>query len=92
MKKLGNVLHISSQMNIIVKSNFAPKIGRKNLVFDKNEERIGYIYDVIGSVNRPYILIKPFNLNQDSSKFIGEPLFLKMIKKIKRRRKKGRKK
>jgi len=78
-------------MNIIVRSNFVPKVGKKNLVFDKNKEKIGYIYDLVGSINKPYILVKPFKANQDNSKLIGESLFLRINSKNKKFKRKGRK-
>ncbi len=77
LNKLGTVIHISSQMNIVVKSYFIPKIGKRNIVSDEKKKKIGYVYDIIGSVNKPYILIKPLNKNQNYSNLIGENLYIK---------------
>lgn len=77
MKKLGTVIHISSQMNIVVRSNFVPKIGKKNVVSDEKQKKIGYVYDIIGPINKPYLLIKPLNRNQNYSNIIGENLYIK---------------
>ena len=77
MQKLGTVLHISSQSNIVVKSYLAPKLGKKSIVMDKNQKKIGYIYDVIGPVKSPYLLIKPFTKLQDNSELIGKSLYMK---------------
>lgn len=83
MKKLalGSILHISSQKNIVVKSNYTPKIGKKNIVTDKNQKKIGYIYDIIGPINKPYILIKPLIKFQNYSEIIGDPLYIKRKRK-----------
>ena len=75
-------------MNIIVKSNIKPKIGKKYLVYDKNKKKIGYVSDVIGPVNKPYILVKPFKQIQDNSELIGNSLFLQSFDKNKRRKRK----
>jgi rRNA processing protein Gar1 len=91
LRKLGTVLHVSSQMNIIVRSDFTPDLGKRNVVTDKNMGKIGYIRDVIGPVNNPYVLIKAFNDIQDGSKLVGETVFMEMKKKIRQNKGKGRK-
>ena len=58
LRKLGKILHVSeTTKNIIVKADFAPRIGSK--VFDGEEGEIGVVFDVIGPVNSPYISVKP---------------------------------
>jgi len=65
-------------MNIVVRSNFVPKIGKRNIVSDENQKKIGYVYDIIGSIHHPYILVKPLNKNQNHSNIVGKNLFIKM--------------
>ncbi len=91
MRKLGTVLHVSSQMNIIVRSEFTPDLGKRNIVTDKNMGKIGYIHDVIGPVNNPYVLIKTFNDIQHGSKLMGETVFVEMKNKVRQNKGKGRK-
>ncbi|MEM0217244.1 MAG: Gar1/Naf1 family protein [Candidatus Nezhaarchaeales archaeon] len=56
---LGSVLHKSKSNKFVVKSSskITPKIG--DLVYDDKGRIVGSIYDVIGPVSSPYILIKP---------------------------------
>ena len=73
-------------MNIVVRSNFVPKIGKRSIVSDEKQKKVGYVYDAIGSVNKPYLLIKPLNKNQNYSNLIGENLYIKKIgKKFKKK-------
>lgn len=79
MKKLGTVSHISSQHNIVVRSDFAPNMGKNAIIRKGNNEKVGYVYDIIGPKKNPYILIKPFNKLQDHSKLVGETLYIKIV-------------
>ncbi len=56
---LGPVLHLSKSNKLVVKSSFKapPKIG--DPVCDGKNRVIGLVYDVIGPVASPYVLIKP---------------------------------
>lgn len=56
---LGSVLHVSKSYKLVVKSfsKVIPKIGEP--VYDNKSRIIGSVYDVIGPVSSPYILIKP---------------------------------
>jgi len=57
-RKLGVVLGISSQRNLIVRmeNDEIPKLGSK--VFDKKKREIGSIFDIIGPVKSPYAVVK----------------------------------
>jgi len=56
---LGSVLHLSKSKKFVIKSSSKaiPKIG--DSVYDSKSRVIGLVYDVIGPVSSPYILIKP---------------------------------
>jgi len=56
---LGSVLHLSKSNKLVVKGSFKapPKIG--DPVYDGKSRVIGLVYDVVGPVSSPYILIKP---------------------------------
>jgi RNA-binding protein len=58
---LGLTLHLSKSNKLVVKSSSKtiPKIG--DPVYDGKSRVIGLIYDVIGPVSSPYILIKLSN-------------------------------
>jgi RNA-binding protein len=56
---LGSVLHLSKSNKLVAKSlsKSIPKIG--DSVYDGKGRVIGLVYDIIGPVSSPYILIKP---------------------------------
>ncbi|MDI3502092.1 MAG: RNA-binding protein [Archaeoglobi archaeon] len=57
-RKLGTVLGMSSQRNLIVRMECSeiPKLNSQ--VFDKRKRRIGFIFDIIGPVSGPYAVVK----------------------------------
>lgn len=71
---LGSVLHASKSNKLVVKcfSKVVPKVG--SLVYDNRSRPIGSVFDVIGPVSSPYILVKP-------SKELG-PDELRQVKKV----------
>ena len=88
MKRLGKVSHVSSHKMLILKSEFAPRIG--DTVVTKNLTEIGKVSDVFGPVSEPYVAVKPKDrTNLDS--LIGQILYIlsspKKIKKVKLGRK-----
>ena len=56
MNKLGAVLHITESHRLIVQSMKIPRFGA--FIFDE-KQKIGFVKDIIGPVNRPYISIQP---------------------------------
>ena len=57
MQRLGKMLHVTPSQNIVVKTDKTPKIG--SAVVDENLKVIGKIFDVIGPVLSPYVIVKP---------------------------------
>lgn len=57
MQRIGRVLHISSNGNIIIKVEQLPKIGE--IVVNEDLRRIGKVFDVFGPVSSPYVSVKP---------------------------------
>lgn len=57
MQRLGRVLHVSQNRNIIIKIKNIPKIGAK--VVDENLRPIGRVFDILGPISSPYASIKP---------------------------------
>ncbi|MEM2092718.1 MAG: Gar1/Naf1 family protein [Candidatus Bathyarchaeia archaeon] len=57
MTRLGLVLHVSANRNLIVKLEKTPRIGEK--VVDENFRHIGDVFDIFGPVTAPYAAIKP---------------------------------
>lgn len=54
--RLGRVLHVSSNRNIIVKAENLPKLGET--VVDENMKTVGEIFDIFGPVSSPYVAVK----------------------------------
>ncbi|MHA1835790.1 MAG: H/ACA ribonucleoprotein complex subunit GAR1 [Candidatus Odinarchaeia archaeon] len=84
---MGKPLHLSSQNHIIIKTNFAPKIGSN--VYTKTKKFIGKIIDVFGPINSPFLSIKP-NKKIEPTDYLGEELFVFKEFKPKRNVKKKR--
>ncbi len=55
--RLGRILHVSQNRNIIVKVENLPKLGET--VVDENLKPIGEVFDIFGPVSSPYVAIKP---------------------------------
>ena len=57
MQRVGYVLHISSNKNIIFKADIMPRIGDR--VLDESLKPVGTISDIFGPVSSPYVSVKP---------------------------------
>lgn len=67
MRRLGRVLHVSSMTgNLIVKAKITPKIGEK--VYDGQLKPVGFVFDVFGPVESPYVAVKPLNPQAETVK------------------------
>ena len=51
------MLHLSSSRNLILKAEALPRIGAE--VLDDSLKSIGTVFDIIGPVSSPYVVIKP---------------------------------
>ncbi|RLI78539.1 hypothetical protein DRP07_10965 [Archaeoglobales archaeon] len=58
LRKAGIVKHVTSRF-VVVSANpeALPKVGSQ--IFTKRMEKIGVVYDIIGPVKSPFLLIKP---------------------------------
>lgn len=66
LQRLGRVLHVSQNRNIIIKIENIPKIGAK--VIDENLKPVGKVLDIFGPVSSPYASVR------SSIQGIGKPL------------------
>jgi rRNA processing protein Gar1 len=57
LQRIGPVLHISSNGNIILKAENLPRIGDQ--VVDENLKPVGTVFDIFGLVSSPYIAVRP---------------------------------
>ena len=82
MEKLGRVLNVTPSKNIIIKSNKIPKIGVD--VVDERLKVVGRIFDIIGPISSPYIVVKP--VIKEPRKIVGEKVYLHFSRNKRRRR------
>lgn len=57
LQRLGRVLHVSSNRNLVVKAENTPKIRVKTV--DETLRLVGTVSDVFGPVSSPYVSITP---------------------------------
>jgi len=73
LKRLGRVLHLSNNNNLILRTK--TQIKPQTIVLDDQLNHIGKINDVFGPVTNPYIAIKPSVKNPN--KYVGQILYLR---------------
>ena len=56
MIAIGKVVRVTRDGKLVVKAEALPKLGAK--VYDSSANAIGYVYDVIGPVTSPYVVVK----------------------------------
>lgn len=71
MYRIGCVLHISSNKNIIVKAEKLPRIGDK--VVDEKLEPVGTVFDIFGPTSSPYLAVKANT--EDTGQFVNRVLY-----------------
>ena len=81
LQRLGRVLSLTPSLNMVVKTEEAPKIG--STVIDENLKVVGRVFDVIGPVIAPYAVIKP-NI-KDPEQLTNKQLYLLLPKKRSRK-------
>jgi RNA-binding protein len=77
LQRLGKVLHVTPSQNIVVKIDKTPKIG--SAVVDEKLRTVGKIFDVIGPVSSPYVVLKP--AIKEPEKLTSKQLYLLLSKK-----------
>jgi len=56
LERIGKILHITSDKNIILKAENRAQIGDR--VVDENLRPVGKIFDIFGPVSAPYVSVK----------------------------------
>jgi rRNA processing protein Gar1 len=72
LNRLGKVIHLSSNKNLILRSRLTLKL--RTTVIDNRLVPVGKIQDVFGPVTSPYVSIKPSVKNP--KKYVGRVLYL----------------
>ncbi|MEZ0345423.1 MAG: Gar1/Naf1 family protein [Infirmifilum sp.] len=73
MRPLGKVRLYTRNKNLLVEAHEAPSIGVP--VYDERMAQIGYVYDVIGPVTAPFVLVKVDENRHKPEAFIGKLLY-----------------
>jgi len=76
MQRIGKALSVTPSNSLIVKTDNPPKIGCE--VTDENLTVIGKVFDIIGPVSSPYVVIKLSTKNATS--LLDKPLYLLLSK------------
>ena len=82
MRKLGKILKVSLGKYLLVRADFAPREGA--LVYDRRMRKIGTVYDVIGPVAHPFVVIVP--QVPDFESLVFSEVYVKPHELLKRRR------
>jgi rRNA processing protein Gar1 len=56
LQRIGRVLHISSNRNMILKAESLPRI--RDRVVDEKLKPVGTVFDIFGPVSSPYVSVK----------------------------------
>lgn len=71
----GRVTTIDNRGNLIARSNKAPREGDR--VLDRRRKQIGKVISVIGPVDTPYMVIKPWiKGDEDPMSLINQEVFI----------------
>ena len=72
LQRLGRVLSVTPSQNIVVKVEKPPKTGAA--VVDESLRVVGRIFDIIGPVSSPYVVIRPSL--KDPQNLAGKQLYV----------------
>jgi len=76
LQRLGKVLSVTPSQSIVVKLDKAPKMGAA--VIDENLKVVGRIFDIIGPVSSPYVVVKPSV--KEPEKLVNRQLYVSPMK------------
>lgn len=71
MQRIGRVLHISSDRNIILKAEKLPRIGAR--VIDEKLKPVGKVFDIFGPVSSPYVKVR--TKVKETERLVGRILY-----------------
>jgi RNA-binding protein len=57
LQRIGCVVHISSNGNMILKADNVPRIGDQAM--DENLKAVGMVFDVFGPISNAYVAVRP---------------------------------
>jgi RNA-binding protein len=86
LQRIGCVVHISSNGNIILKADNVPRIGDQAI--DEDLRAVGMVFDVFGPVSNPYVAVRPSV--DDARRFVERVLYAAPSKHGMRKRRRRR--
>ncbi len=72
MKRIGRILHYTKYGVFVVEAEKA--ISQNNTIYDDRKRKIGIVVDVIGPINKPYLVLKP--LVDKPEKYVGKEVYI----------------
>ncbi|HID20189.1 MAG TPA: RNA-binding protein [Methanophagales archaeon] len=78
VKELGTVLHMVDNKLIVKSGGLKVEKAINSVVMTEDKRKIGRVYDIFGSVNRPYVSIKAFGSikKEELQKLLNKRMFL----------------
>jgi RNA-binding protein len=75
MRKLGTISHISNKGRAIIRSDKTPGFGLP--VYNGNEFKIGFVYDIFGPTKNPYVSVKIYaKYSKNLENRVGDSLYI----------------
>jgi RNA-binding protein len=92
LREAGTFIHVSGTGFVVVRANpdSLPPIGAE--VVTRKMERVGNVYDIIGPVKSPFVLVKPVKGIKVLNNLSSEKLFVKGEDNVGSRKGKGSRK
>ena len=71
MNRLGKVLHLSKNKNLVLRAK--DKVKTNTPVLDEELRKVGVVFEVFGPVDNPYVSVKPTTNNP--GQYVGRFLY-----------------
>ena len=72
MKNIGRIIHYTKYKVFVAEAKKAVNLNIS--IYDDRKKKIGVVTDVIGPINKPYLVIKP--LVDKPEKYVGKSIYV----------------
>lgn len=76
MKNIGRIIHYTKYKVFVAESK--RMVPLNTTIYDDRKRKIGVVADVIGPINKPYLVIKP--LVNKPEKYVGKQIYVLRVK------------
>lgn len=76
MKNIGKIIHYTKYRVFVAESGRAVPLNTP--IYDEKKKKIGIVTDVIGPINKPYLVIKP--VVDKPEKYVGKNIYILRVK------------